>query len=558
MNNKNINIASRIQHFSKETPQKKAVVFPDGKDKNNEYIYQHLTFKDLDILSNKYALGFKNLGIKKGTKTLVFVKPSLDFSAITFALFKLGAIPIFIDPGMGRKNLFKAIKSIEPEALIAEPIVHFARFLFPQVFSSIKSFVTTGKFTFGKTVSMEYLKNRQEDGAFEIESMDPDETSAILFTSGGTGIPKGVIYTNRIFNKQTDILKEIFSLTSKDIDVPGFPLFSFFTMAMGMTSCIPDMNPSKPKEANPENLAKNINDHKATFVAGSPAIWENLADYCLQNNITLPSVKYLVMFGAPVRNEIHKKFMKILPNGDTYTPYGATEALPVSCINGRFVLEMAKEKGRFGNGTCVGHAAPGIEVKTIPISDKSIDSMDVTEFLPANSVGEIVVKGEVVTRSYWGLPIENTNAKIKDSLDKDDSSFWHRMGDLGYIDEKGLIWFCGRKSHRVEAFRKLKCSVNCESIFNQHDEVKSSALVGIGTYGSQTPAIVIERKDKKIIKGQDRLKFEYELLEMAKKFPHTKDIEKIYLKKEFPVDVRHNIKIDRLKLKKEVELGMLK
>ena len=81
---------------------------------------------------------------------------------------------------------------------------------------------------------------------------------------------------------------------------------------------------------------------------------KELLTFALKSNIELPSIKYVVMFGAPVSVKIHQNFLTILPNGTTYTPYGATEALPVSNISGTFILKMTAEQSRNGHGTCVG------------------------------------------------------------------------------------------------------------------------------------------------------------------------------------------------------------
>lgn len=543
-----MNIAHRLTNFSKISPNKKAVLFPIWQKETQKYFYDSLTFKELEIRSNKFAIGLKKLGLKKGDKTLLFLKPSLDFSAMTFALFKLGVIPVFIDPGMGRKNLFKCIKEASPVALIAEKEVHLARLLFFNNFKSIKFNVTTAKRSWGKMISLTELK-KEKIQTFESCDFESDETAAILFTSGGTGAPKGVVYSHGIFENQTSMLQEMYGLTDSDIDMPGFPLFALFTIAMGMTSCIPDMDPSKPGLCDPKKIIQNIKDCSPTFVAGSPAIWERVADYCLKKDIVLPSIKYVVMFGAPVSVNIHRKFKNLLPNGTTYTPYGATEALPVSHINGDYILKNTASQTEKGIGTCIGLPVLGMQVKIIRISDDVIETMRQAHQLSPMEIGEIIVKGPTVTKEYLDLPQKTKEAKISDG-----EHFWHRMGDIGYIDLQGNIWFLGRKAHRVETKEHgLLTPISCEAIFNQHPDVKRSALVGLGPLGEQEPVIVIERKDGLYLSGKERSAFEQELLKIAKKYPHTQMIQKIYLSKHFPVDVRHNIKIDRQKLKEEIE-----
>ncbi len=546
-----MNIAHRLTRLSKSTPQKKAVLFPLYDKKSKAYHYDSLTFKELEIRANKFALGLKKLGLKKGDKTLLFLRPSLDFSAMTFALFKLGIVPVFIDPGMGRKNLLKCIKDCAPTGLIAEPEVHLIRLLFLKNFKSVKYFVTSGKRSWGKMIKMSDLK-KDKIMSFENLDFDPSETAAILYTSGGTGSPKGVVYTHGIFESQTSMLQEMYGLTDNDIDMPGFPLFALFTIAMGMTSCIPDMDPSKPGACDPKKIIQNIIDNHPSFVAGSPAIWERVADYCLEHDLTLPSIKYVVMFGAPVSVNIHRKFRNILPNGTTYTPYGATEALPISHVSGKFILKETAALTEKGLGTCIGKAVPGIQIKVIKISDQAISKMKEAHILGAMEVGEIIVSGSTVTSEYLNLPEKTKEAKIIDNINH--NQLWHRMGDIGYLDHESNLWFLGRKVHRVETREHgLLTPISCEAIFNQHIDVKRSALVGLGEKGHQEPVIVIERKDGMYLSGKERSVFENELLKIAKQYPHTQMIQKIYLSKHFPVDVRHNIKIDRQKLKAEIE-----
>lgn len=536
-----MNVANQITEVSLKFPYKRSVIMPEGKNNLGSKKYTHYTFIQLEKRINQLANALETLGVKRGDRVLLFVKPSLDFSAITFALFKMGATPVLIDPGMGVKKFLEAVVDVKARCLIGVPKAHILRRVFRKKFANIEIFLTTSKLQF-MTKSLTSLTPKMSFD-YEAKDMKPTEAAAILFTSGGTGKPKGVVYTHDIFINQTKMLQNEFGLDENDMDVPGFPLFALFTLAMGMSSCIPEMDPSKPAKSNPKKLIQNIMDQGATFVAGSPAIWVKVADYCIKNKQTLPSIKYLVMFGAPIPTELHEKFKKILPNGTTYTPYGATECLPVSNISGTEVLKETKELTLNGNGTCVGFPAIGVQIEIIPMTNDIINSIDQTSFLPPNQRGEIVVKSNVVTPEYFLLPKKTAEAKINDG-----DKLWHRMGDVGYKDEKGRVWFCGRKAHVVEIDNQKHFSIPIEAIFNQHPEVKRTALVEVNK-GKARPGLVIERYDKKVnLSEEKRNDFFAELIDIGAKYGHTKDINDIYLYKDFPVDVRHNIKIDRKKL----------
>jgi acyl-CoA synthetase (AMP-forming)/AMP-acid ligase II len=522
-----MNIAYRIREVSLRIPDKKSVVL--AKDKS------FYTFKEFEERSNQFANRFVKLGIKPGMRTLLFVKPCLDFSVITFALFKVGAIPVLIDPGMGIPNLLNSVKQVRPEAIVSISLVHWMRRFKKEYFTNLKVKVSLGRV--GGSTHYLYQNLDSESKMFTPHEVKMSDYAAILFTSGGTGIPKGVLYTHGILNAQTDALKEMFSLNESKVDLPGFPLFALFTLAMGMTSVIPEMDPTKPAQCDPAKIVKNIIENNVTFVAGSPAIWEKVGKYCLREKITLPSVEQVVMFGAPVRAEIHQMYKTILLKGDTFTPYGATECLPVSLVSGSEVLRDHLPVMLRGFGTCIGKVIPGITLKILKTSD--IPEGVLFE-LPRNEIGEIAVTGLQVTPGYFEMEDETKKAKIIQ-----DGKLWHRMGDVGWMDEDNNLWFLGRKGHRVETGDETFYSIQMESIFNQHPQIRRTALVKLQIKDRIVPGLVIERHDKETRMTEG---FQRELNVLKDSTEFTKSISQFFLHRSFPVDVRHNIKIDRIKL----------
>jgi olefin beta-lactone synthetase len=525
-----MNIARLIQQQASLHPNKPAVMMANPL--GNHYDYPFYTFSEFETRSQKIASKLKRMGVKEGERVVLFIKPSLDFSIIVFALFKMGVIPVMIDPGMGRKNLLNAIQEVKPQGLIGINIVHVLKRVFRKSFKTIKWAYSVEDNYF---LAPNLLKDLEsESSEFELFAAKDSDPAAILFTSGGTGTPKGVITTHGILTAQTHMLQEMFNLNANDTDLPGFPLFALFTLAMGMTSIIPDMDPTRPAQCDPLKLVRTLKDKNISFAAGSPAIWQRVGEYCQNQNITLPSLKYVVMFGAPVRGEIHEMWAKIIPDGTTYTPYGATECLPVSLFSGKEVLGATWEKTKKGEGVCIGRATPKNQIFILPQSDSELN--EISE-LATGEIGEIAVLGPTVTPGYFENEKATRLAKIKTS-----SGLVHRMGDVGYKDDQGRVWFCGRKSHVVNLNHQRFYSIKVEGIFNTHPKVKRSALVR----GLDELVVVIELNPKEVWSES----LVEELRVLGQKHEQTKMITKFLKHKSFPVDVRHNIKIDRLALSK--------
>ena len=371
------------------------------------------------------------------------------------------------------------------------------------------------------------------------------DLAAILFTSGSTGAAKGVLYTHSIFRAQSLAIKEMFSLKEGDIDLAAFPLFGLFSLASGASVCFPDMNPAKPARANPKKLIRHIKDLKITCANGSPAIWKRVANFATEKKLTLPGLEKLIMFGAPVSNKLHLQYKNILVDGTTYTPYGATESLPISLVSARELFNGAMESSYQGRGTCVGHLVPEVEIKIIAPHEERL-TPDNLKILPTNQIGEILVSSPFVTPGYFS----NANAT---SLSKyyDGERLWHRMGDMGYLDDEQQLWFCGRKSHSFLLDQKRLHSTPIEGVFYQNNQIDRCALIPLTQNGEKSACLVVEET-----RAFDKEKIEKELLKLAKENPHTQSVSKIVFYKKFPVDPRHNIKIDREKLAKDIQERM--
>ncbi len=531
-----LNIAAHLPRMAGTRPDQPAVIHPKTG--------AHLTFRQLNEDCDRYAWGLSRLGIGRDTRTVLMVRPGLEFFSLTFALFKLGAVPVLIDPGMGRANLLGCIEEAAPEAVIAIPLAQAARVLCPRAFRTVRTAVTVGRRWFwgGPTLAQVRESLWRE---FPCAPTRAHDAAAILFTSGSTGAPKGVVYEHGMFDAQVRALRDYYGIQEGEVDLPAFPLFALFSVAMGVTIVIPDMDPARPAQVDTETFVAEIQAHRVTQSFGSPAIWDRIGRYCVERNLSLPSLTRVLMAGAPVSPAILERVQRILPGtADAHTPYGATEALPIASITAREVLHETASLTRAGSGTCVGPALPGIALRVIRISDDALSSWDDKLVLPRGEIGEIVVKGPVVTREYFKREHATALAKIPDG-----PSWWHRMGDVGYLDERDRLWFCGRKADRVHTAQGTLFTVPCEAIFNQHPDVFRSALVGIGSAGQQRPVIVIEPSQDKFPATPDATaRFSDELLKLGAAHPLTAGITTVLFHRAFPVDVRHNVKISRDKL----------
>lgn len=463
-----------------------------------------------------------------------------------FALFRIGAAPVLVDPGMGIGRLLECAAQVDLQGFVGISLAHLARVLRGRALGRLRSMITVGRRWCWGGESLASLCRRSDAssgaGTFAASAdTTTDDVAAILFTSGSTGPAKGVVYTHGMFEAQISAIQRHYGIEPGEVDLPGFAPFGLFSIAMGMATVIPDMNPSRPARVRAENIVRAIRDHQVTNTFGSPAIWERVAEYCIARGMELPSLRRVMMAGAPVTPTLIERMHRVIrPPADVHTPYGATEALPVSSISGREVMAECADAWRRGRGTCVGAPVAGCEVRITPISENAVANMSDVTPCGMGEVGEITVRSAAFTREYFGRPEATRGSKIPDG-----DTTWHRMGDVGYLDERGRLWFCGRKTHRVSTADGLMFSDPCEAIFLQHPSVRRAALVGVGPAGRAKAVVVIEPQSWAATRGQRGAELREELLRLATKHQVTRGIRVVLFHRRFPVDVRHNIKINR-------------
>jgi len=540
------NIAAALASQADRQGGNVAIHYPVGK-RSGRVQYASISYSALNQLADEYAHGLIEYGIGRGTRTALMLTPGLEFFAMFFALFKAGAVPVLIDPGIGIKPLKTCLSEAAPQAFIGVTKAHIARKLLRWV-PGIKLVTAGPKLGWGGLNTRQLRKLGQKSSGAVLADTQAGEMAAILFTSGSTGIPKGVVYRHRHFMAQVEMLQSAFDIRAGEVDLPTFPPFALFDPAMGMTTVVPMMDPTRPAKADPRLLVQTIERFGVTNIFGSPALLNVLGRYTEAENISLPSVRRVISAGAAMPVATVRRLQKALPTtAEIYTPYGATECLPVASVSGTELNEQVEQRTARGEGTCIGRPVAPNEIKIIPVTDTVLKSFEDTVELPAGITGEIVVHGPTSTDAYWRREEQTRLAKTTDAQGR----IWHRMGDAGYFDTDGRLWYCGRKSQRVIHADQVMYADQIEAIFNTHPEVARTALVGIGPAGYQTPVLCVELLNKVTTHRRERVRTD--LLQIGRNNMAAESIKHILFHKSFPVDIRHNAKIGREKLARWAE-----
>lgn len=554
------NVADRLSVVASLTPTGVAIAEPNGPVRDDTTrSYKLTTFAALNDNSTQIAKGLIRWGVQPGMRIVMLVPFGAKFIELTFSLLKAGVSVVLIDPGMGRRHLIQCLSDAKPDGFMAIPKAQGIRALLSGRFPSAKWNVTVGRRWFWGGKTLDQIKQLGFDANdVQLPKRQSSDPAAIIFTTGSTGPPKGVLYTHGTFHAQIDRIRDRYQIRPGSRDLACFPLFGLFDAVMGVTTIIPDMDPTRPADVNPRRLAEAVAQWEIDQAFGSPALWNTVVRWAAENNFAqpFPTLRRILSAGAPVPASTLRQLRRLVhADADIVTPYGATEALPIASIESRQVIAETGPASMKGKGVCVGTRFPDVQWKVIAVDDGPIERIDQVTELPTGKIGELMVSGPMVTHHYVVRDDQNPFHKVQDG-----DRVWHRMGDVGYLDASDRFWFCGRKGHRVVAGKRTLYTVPIESVFNTHQSVYRSALVGYGERPNQVPVILIEPHQAHWPKSNSQVEqLKTELLDLAARNPLTMRIQDIRIRnKPLPVDIRHNSKIFREQLKREVDsLGVI-
>jgi acyl-CoA synthetase (AMP-forming)/AMP-acid ligase II len=520
-------LLGRLSHWQQSQPAAIALDTFCGRRR------ERITYAGLYARCLRTADALAAAGIGQDTRAVVMTRRPLDLLTTVYALSALGACAVLIDPGLPRDALRQCLREAAPQAFVGEPLAHVARVLRGWAPPSVRTVISTGRGP-GLWQSIAALARIAPRAVLDATG---DSTALIAYTSGSTGTPKGVVYTNEQLVRQCGATGGVLGAPPGTVLLVGFLPFAMGGPALGVTVVIPRMDFRRPGRARRDDLLEAVEQTGATCLLGSPALMTVLAGDG-RREPALADVRSVATFGAPLEYGLLDCLTATLPDQAVIRGvYGATESLPVSAIDGQG-LRTARAASERGGGRCVGRTVPAMSVEIIPADAGPIAHWSEVEPLPAHDIGEIAVRGPLVSRTYYGRPHADTQAKIPDG-----QYVWHRTGDLGRRDDEGNLWYCGRKAHAVPSPGGPLYTECIEPACNAVDGVRRTALVDAGSGQQALPALCVETDGPR--RGGERSRIVADLRRTLDALEGGAQVRAIVLHPGFPVDIRHNSKIER-------------
>lgn len=466
--------------------------------------------------SRQVALRLRRMGVVRGDRVAVTMPAGEVFAHLVYGCFLIGAVPAFVDAGTSREVLARCVEELDPALWVSAAPVPGHTTHTPDGFD------------------VRHDAPSEEEPP-EPEPADPDDTVLLLYTSGTTGLPKGVPWTCSQLASYLRVQRQSYERFGVRSEFAFFPHLGIKAIAMGRRAVIPDLPETQPALLPIADAVRQMSTYGCDYVFASPVFWQRLTAYCTEAAVPAPPVRVGATAGAAVNQEMLAGLARVMPQARLYVPYASTEALmPITLIDAESLADLTERGTKQGRGVPLGRP---VDTRVAVIDPAATDLRHVTDadFLPPGAIGELVVSGPRVTTEYFRRPALTEYAKLRHL---EDGTLWHRMGDVGYLDEDSVVWFLCRKKHVVDtAFGRLYPDQQ-EQVYNHHLGVYASAVVA-AQGGSRVFLILpdcasgqVEQKDVDTVAERFSLPVPTLL-----RYPGP-----------LPSDRRHNSKIDREEL----------
>lgn len=511
-------------------------------------VSRSLSWLELEQQIAAVANGLRQAGVRTGSRVSLMVPPGVDLTVVLYACLRLGAVVVVADAGLGTRGLSRAVKGSVPDFLIGiDKALAAASVLgWPGRRISVRDLPPARRRLLAVETSLAALARQGKLPTPVLQDPDPDAPAAVLFTSGSTGPAKGVVYTQRRLTAMRDTVAATLGIRPGARLVAGFAPFALLGPALGAVSVTPAMDVTAPRTLTARALADAAAAIDATVVFASPAALRNVLATRIglgqAGQQALGRVELLLSAGAPVAETLLAEMQRLLPHASLHTPYGMTEALPVTDISFEQIRAAAADAAAghtagAGNGVCVGRPVHGARVAVIPLAadGTAAGNTPVTE---PGVTGEILVSAPHVKESYDRLWLTQ-----RESIR---TAGWHRTGDVGHFDSAGRLWVEGRLAHVVTAPDAVVTPVGAEQAIERVAGVGLAAVVGVGPSGTQAVVAVVETLPQARRAGPAAPQLAARVREAAR--TQGVSVSAVLVVPFQPTDIRHNAKIDRTRL----------
>jgi len=520
-----MNIAQILCLHAEKRPDATAILdFHHGRDRS-------ISFAGLALESSRAAALLKSKGVEAGDAVLIFHPMSAELYAALIGSFRLGAIPMFLDPSSGREHMERCCKMWPPKALLASTKVHLLRFVSPAL-RAIPVKLAIGP---PCPATDSWSSTRNVPPLKELFDCAADSPALITFTSGSTGMPKAAVRTHGFLLEQHRVLAQNLGLTPGDVDLTTLPIFVIANLGSGVCSLIAAGDLKSPGAIEPAPIVRQIQTHKPKRAVASPAFLERLADFCAVRQLKLPELENVFVGGAPVFPNLLRKIHGVAPKAAITALYGSTEAEPIAEAAYSEMQPPDLDAMVAGRGLLAGLSVPQIRLSVIqngwgaplgPFTASGFESLRVSVGEP----GEIVVSGAHVLPGYLHAC---GDAETKFDVD---GVRWHRTGDAGYLDERGRLWLLGRCEALIHDSRGVLYPFSVECAAMQIPGVRRAAL--IAHVGRRLLALELHKGA-----NPDTASHVREAICWA-------EVESVIVLKKIPVDKRHNSKVNYMELRR--------